>query len=337
MKKAVWVTGAAARIAQEVAILDILFDKGLKLSEDDTILAGYSSGSINLLALNGAFRKKNPLPWDTFYKLQLFNLTNDNVFKLLPPTGCSLFNTAPFRKFIKNIMCELGYSNFGDLEFVSYVIASQKTTKATNWAYNRLDGNKQLNPVDLFMASTAIPIMLPPIEIESNDPSVDRKFPEGYFQDGGTYGTFVNFNVILDDIRIAYGDLEEIHIISPMRENLDQTHDMIKNGLVKAAIEKEKHEGIIQKMEHFSINVGLKAFQEFIVLLDQYNTKNPIAKNIYISIPAMTQNTPFLDFDAQQSAYNTTYKWLTGAGKDQVAVPIKTYIQNDIPSLLSAK
>ena len=127
---------------------------------------------------------------------------------------------------------------------------------------------------------------------------------------------------------LAYGNLEEMHIISPMRENLDETNEMIKNGLLKAAIEKEKHEGILQKLEHFSINIGLKSFQEFVVALDKYNTDAPQIDNIYVSIPSMTQNTPLLDFGAQENTYNTTYDWLTGAGKNQVKVPIKTYISN---------
>ena len=56
LKTAVLLTGAAARISQEVAMLDQLRDKkGLVLSQDETLLTGFSSGSLNLAAINACF------------------------------------------------------------------------------------------------------------------------------------------------------------------------------------------------------------------------------------------------------------------------------------------
>jgi len=58
---AVLITGAAARISQEVAMFDKLRDpkfrgdKALKVSQGDTLLAGFSSGSLNLAAINACF------------------------------------------------------------------------------------------------------------------------------------------------------------------------------------------------------------------------------------------------------------------------------------------
>ena len=58
---AILVTGAAARISQEVACIDKLIEnKGLVINEDNTMLAGFSSGSLNLLAMNACFRNDNP-------------------------------------------------------------------------------------------------------------------------------------------------------------------------------------------------------------------------------------------------------------------------------------
>lgn len=58
VKNGIFLTGAAARISQEVAVLDILMADGLEINQDKTLLVGYSSGAMNLLALNGCFREK---------------------------------------------------------------------------------------------------------------------------------------------------------------------------------------------------------------------------------------------------------------------------------------
>ena len=55
LTKAVLLTGAAARISQEVALFDQLQAmKGLTVSQDDTLLAGFSSGSLNLAEIGRA-------------------------------------------------------------------------------------------------------------------------------------------------------------------------------------------------------------------------------------------------------------------------------------------
>ncbi len=74
-KNLIMVTGAAARISQEVACIDKLrSEKGLRISQKDTMLAGFSSGSLNLLALNACFRDKAPLSWAMIIKLTYYGL-----------------------------------------------------------------------------------------------------------------------------------------------------------------------------------------------------------------------------------------------------------------------
>jgi predicted esterase len=70
-KKAIMLTGAAARISQEVALFDKLQERSanpLQIDEQDTFLAGFSSGSLNLAALNACFRKDAPLGWKSYYQ-----------------------------------------------------------------------------------------------------------------------------------------------------------------------------------------------------------------------------------------------------------------------------
>jgi predicted acylesterase/phospholipase RssA len=327
VRNAVFITGAAARIGQETAIIDLLLSKsGLLIKQGDTVIVGYSSGSINLLGINGCFREKSPLSWKTYYEGKLFDLRDSNIFKLLPPTGKSILNTAPFKVYLDQIMRDMNFRSFGDLPFHSYVITSQLDDASTYWADNRIPGNAQLAPTELFMASTAIPILLPSVAIPNTRNPVNRQFPQGNFSDGGTFGDFTNFPVVLGDIVQKYGTLDRLDIISPMRESLDDSKEMIKNGLLAAAIKKEDHEGIVAKLENFSLNIGLKAFQKFIVSLNDDNKKNSYARQILVTIPQMPANTGFLSFGKQQFAYDTVYQWLSGDGASQLAMPIDRYI-----------
>ncbi len=81
--KAVFLTGAAARISQEVAILDLLMERAvnpLTLSPADTLITGFSSGGLNVSAINasvsnGEFDKDKWVSWRDF----LFDIKNENI------------------------------------------------------------------------------------------------------------------------------------------------------------------------------------------------------------------------------------------------------------------
>jgi hypothetical protein len=113
LTKAVLLTGAAARISQEVAILDQLMDwkeppvngLPLTLSQDDTLLAGFSSGSLNLAAINACFSTGSSLDWDTYYKQTvLFPLRNKDVYKINWPLQIPLLSTDPLRITLTNFL-----------------------------------------------------------------------------------------------------------------------------------------------------------------------------------------------------------------------------------------
>jgi len=324
-KNGVLLTGAAARISQEVAVLDLLISGGLEIKQDKTLLAGYSSGSLNLLALNACFRDESPLCWNTFYKENiLFKLKDNDVFELFPLTGKSILNTAPFRTFLGGILNDMNFNSYGDLPFQSFVITSQYSGLSTYWADNRNPGNAQLSPVDLFMASTSIPVLLPAQQIGNTIPNAQRNFPDGEFVDGGTWGSFVNYNAQLENYVKVNGPMEELHIVSPMRETADDLNKT-KTSLLK------KFEALISHLDHSkfqeSFHIGLDHFLDFVTGLNTLNADNHIAENIYISMPAMNENTGFLSFGKQQSTYEQVHDWLTGEGKAQMRVPIGEFIR----------
>jgi hypothetical protein len=112
---AVILTGAAARIPQEAALLEELDRKGLL--KDLVFISGVSSGALNSVVLNGI--KSGKMTWEN-YKNILYNLKNSDVFvqegKKLP------VNTEPARALYKKVSeGELGYNRIGDLPIITAI------------------------------------------------------------------------------------------------------------------------------------------------------------------------------------------------------------------------
>ena len=74
---AIVITGAAARIPQETALLERMYNSGMM--EDVVFIAGASSGALNTVILNAILDKK--LTWG-IYKEMLFTLRNKDIYKL---------------------------------------------------------------------------------------------------------------------------------------------------------------------------------------------------------------------------------------------------------------
>lgn len=244
---------------------------------------------------------------------------------MLPPTGKSILNTAPFRPFLGNILHDMGFHSFGDLPFKSYVITSQVHNLATYWANNQNPGHGQLNPTDLFMASTSIPVVLPSQEIKNCNNSITRDFPLGEFIDGGTWGAFKNYAEELGQFVKKNGPLEELHIISPMRESESELHET-KKSLIKGLGVIENAENDLSSFKKY-FKIGLNEYLTFVSGLNQLNANKQIASKIYVTMPAMKKNTPILSFGRQKKTYDLVHDWLTGEGKDQVKVPIDEFLR----------
>lgn len=323
---AILVTGAAARISQEVACIDKLIEnKGLVINEDNTMLAGFSSGSLNLLAMNACFRNDNPLSWDSDYKQNmLWNLTNSKVFT---PNGIHfpVFDTKPLRKTLNSFLSQMGVTWYGDLPFDSYVITYSDRKLATEWANNFQETNQNgLNASDLFMASTAIPVAFPKQEISAKE-GVDRNFPKGNFIDGGTGGTFKKFEDYIGDYVLENGAFDTLYIVSPMREVGDEDHNNSKpeKGRKISTLEKKS-------LEQFGANHSINAFMKFLEAIKAWESKNgSLANNIYVSIPKMDSNFGILDFNNEEEQYNTVCNWLD-QNPDQLAVPLDVFIAQHV-------
>lgn len=137
MKKCLILTGAGARISQEVALDDLLIkEKVFEINEEDTLLAGFSSGGLNLMAINGCFRKNDPKSWEAFYiEGTLWPLNTSDVYTpnhhKLP-----LNDTAPLRKTLDKFLADIGVKTISDLPFNSFVLTYSEKQFTTKWANN---------------------------------------------------------------------------------------------------------------------------------------------------------------------------------------------------------
>lgn len=325
LKTAVLLTGAAARISQEVAMLDKLMDPegiGLKLSQDDTLVAGFSSGSLNLAAINACFSTGSQLNWDTYYKQTvLFPLTNGDVYKVkFPP-----FDTTPLRNTIQKFVNNMNCQKVGDLAFYSYIITFSYRKRTTLWACSQNPNDEYLNITDTFMSSTAIPILFPWQEIRS-DPGQPREFPEGHYADGGTHGTFDNYESYLGAYVQQNEAFDNMYIISPMRQTASAEREEIVTALKEHKFDALDLSGLVEHLK----NISMDTFMGFLKSLSAwtYNGQR-MAKNIYVCIPQMDKNYPIINFDLEKEQYDAVTTWL-GANPDKLAIPIDDFIKTHV-------
>ena len=104
-------------------------------------------------------------------------LKNKNVFEIFPNTNVSLLNTEPLRKTITKTLSKLGSTNQETL----IGSTNLNTAHLDIYEYHKLNNEQQ---IDLLMATSAIPIIFPPI-----------KFNNYLYVDGGEM-----FNEIITDI-----------------------------------------------------------------------------------------------------------------------------------------
>ena len=319
LKTAVLLTGAAARISQEVAMLDLLMaKKGLVLSQDDTLLAGFSSGSLNVAAINACFSDESQLGWESYYKKQvLFPLRNKDVYKIqwLP------FDTDPLRQTVLKFIDKMNCYWVGNLPFYSNILTFSWDKLETLWACSQNQGQEYINLADMFMSSTAIPILFPSQEIRY-EAGQQMDFPDGKFADGGTGGTFKRFEDHIGEYVKQNGQFDNMYVISPMREKEESEH----KSLIKQAKKKLKGEKDISSFINYLKNISMITFLKFLQKLEDWKYEDKqMAKNIYVSIPEMESNYPIINFNKQEKQYNAVMDWAK-ENPDKIAVPLEEFI-----------
>lgn len=293
---AIIMTGAAARIPQQAALLEELYNRGLM--KDVVFISGVSAGAINAVALNGILEGK--LTWDE-YRKTLFSLTNEDVF-LLQEGGKLPVNTEPVRKlFSEFVEKKLGYRKIGDLPIMTEIsFANYRDLKVRKNIYRMCsrkindETDTTLNLVDIMMASSAIPIAFPPVRIGNVS-----TIPDLEYVDGGFGIDYVPFKALLDFQKYRGENVKKVYIISR------------KSGLADIS-EELKILGIDRK----TASVRLEASLDNVLWKILINRLTAFAKEApemifhsYVWIPDFDQDFLMFNFSNLEEQYMITRSW----------------------------
>jgi hypothetical protein len=323
MKNAIFLTGAAARISQEVALIDKLIDKkGLQLSAKNTMLAGYSSGALNIAAINACFRDEAPMDWDKYYKEKiLFNTKTATIFKkskFIP------FNTRPLRITVRSFLNDTHLRTLNDFSFQSFILTFSFWRLSTLWTSNCYNRHRNINILDLLMATTAIPFIFPDQTIKAHNQH-SRRFIQGHFADGGTGGSFKRFEYHLKKYMKQNGQLNKLYIISPMREVSREDYEEV-NKMIPAIDLFKMDIKDLKILRFFMEMISQNGFDTFIKRFHKWTLKHQVAKEIYICIPQLENNYPILNFDLQKEQYDAVCEWIDN-NPQKLAIPLNEYVK----------
>lgn len=326
MKTGLFFTGAAARITQEVALFDKLVELyNIEMDPENVMLAGFSSGALNIAGINACFRKKAPLSWDDYYKNEvLFPTQTADIYtrdKLLP------LNTKPLRNKIDSFLSIGNMHDFSDFEFHSYILAFSYLRLRTFWANNENWKHHNIILSDLLMATSAIPIIFPDQEINRSD-SKRRRILRGRFADGGTSGSFKRFEIELRRYIKSNGPLEKLFIISPMREVSSKDYEALDQFLPSNSVLNlsTKDFGLLKD---FLGMISMNGFDSFLIRFEKWCRTRNIANQIFVCIPELDDNFPILLFEHQKEQYQAVIDWVDKY-PEKLAVPIAEYVKKII-------
>jgi predicted acylesterase/phospholipase RssA len=306
---AIILTGAAARIPQQVALLEELDKRGLL--KNVVFISGVSAGALNSVALNGIL--SNKVTWDE-YKNILFALKDSNIFiqegKKIP------FNTSPVRALFKSLVEDkLGYHCIGDLPYTTSISITYLEGVLLKKIVYRMCSRKineesdtTLCLIDIMRASSAIPFIFPPVKIENV-----KTIPDVEYIDGGVGDDRVPYHALLEFEKYRGIGVEKVYIIS---RKIDSTCTIGEEltGL-----------GLNEKGRFDNLNISLDAIRQkgLIKSLESFVKDAPeLAPLSYVWIPDFKPDFLLFHFDNFKEQYDVTSKW----AKDNSPISLTDYL-----------
>lgn len=290
------ITGAAARIPQEAALLEQLYYSG-ELN-DVVFISGVSSGALNAVMLNAILDRK--YTWSRYRKL-LFSMTNQSVFystdKPFP------VNTDPLRQLLTTLLHDtLAYHALKDLPYptsistVSLNIKSwaDHTFRLSNRKIN-LESDPDLDLVEVLMASTAFPLAFPPVRISEN-----QTLPSGRFIDGGTTADYIPYRAVLEFEKYSHHHVNRMIIVS---RKLD-TEEGLRTEMLNMGIDR------LDLFDKLGIALEDLAQRSFFRGLESLIKEAPVlSEKTFIYLPAIPENYPLFDFENMKDQYYASRDW----------------------------
>lgn len=291
---AIIITGAAARIPQEAALLENLHRKGML--RDVVFISGASSGALNTVMLNGILNEK--ITWEDYKKI-LYSINNDSIFRVREKFP---IDTNPLRNFLTRVLHnKLGYYRIGELPVPSAISItdidllkfSRKNYRLSNFLINP-ESDPSLDLVEVLMASTAFPVVFPKAKI-----SHSKTLPDHEFVDGGL-GDHIPYQPLIEFIKYRKQSVKKVIVISRKSSTVPELNKELSNfGLTD--------NGVFDKW-----GISLEEFlaSAFVKDLKSLQKDAPgLAEKTLVYIPSFKENFLLMDFNDLKLQYETTSRW----------------------------
>ena len=310
---AIVITGAAARIPQEAALLEQLYNSGEL--RDIVFISGVSSGALNAVILNAILERK--YTWKRYRNL-LYSLKNQSIFyserKPMP------VNTDPLRKLLTAVLHDtLGYFKLKDLPYptslstVSLNIKSwpDQTFRLSNRKINT-ESDPELDLVEVLMASTAFPLAFPPVRISKNS-----TLPRGRFIDGATTADYIPYRAVLEFEKFSRHNVNRMIIVS---RKLD-TEEGLRAELFNMGINR------LDMADKLGIAFEDLAQRAFFKGLESLIKEAPVlSQKTLVYLPAITGEYPLFDFNNLKEQYLASREW----ARTHKPIPLDVFLKEGI-------
>ena len=310
---AVIITGAAARIPQEAALLEQLYKTGQL--NNVVFISGASSGALNTVMLNAILSKK--ITWRQYIGW-LSKIRNNDIYiskdKKLP------VDIEPLRHFLTRIVNDsLGYYKMKDLPIASSISITdinmlgmhKKNYRLSNKKIN-MESDPNLNLVDVLMASTAFPIVFP------EEPIPDATtLPDDTFADGGVGDDHIPYQALLDFIQYREQSVKKVIIVSR------------KSDLEPDVSEELKTLGITDKgfFDKLGISLDEILYKGFIRSMKALEKEAPdLSERTEVYIPDFPNNFLLLDFNNLEQQYKVTKAWAEKQSRSYGKISFRKWI-----------
>ncbi len=307
---AIIITGAAARITQELALLEALDNQG-RLN-NVRFISGVSSGAINTVMLNAVLDPNNNFGWQEYKDIVLDFNQNDiliNENNNLPVNTQPLWNT-----FDQTFTERLGYRTLADLPYNSAVTATRLDTQDLVVASNIPDlATFDGGITEVLMASASFPVAFPSIKIE------DNIYVDGGLEENIPTRVALEFQ-LLDNI-----PFDTVYIVSYQKnETMEWDQELDFLGIRRA------RRNILEvSLERAGFNTDELSQASFDSNLRELQANYPeFASRTFVYVPKI-ENLPYyavFDFGNETAldSYNLVNQWT----KSNLPVQLNEYIGN---------
>jgi hypothetical protein len=294
---AIIMSGAAARIPQEAALLEELYKRGLM--NDVVFISGVSSGALNAVMLNGILSRK--MTWDE-YRGILGNIKNSDIF-IQDPGKKIPVNTEPARALFKRVVEDrLGYHQIGDLPYMTEISFTdlrdidlkKKVYRMCSRKINE-ETDTTLSLVDIMMASSAFPIVFPPVRIRNV-----KTIPDVHYIDGGVGDDHIPYYALLQFEKFRGSGVSKVYIVSRKSDSIPNLSEELR-GL-----------GIDDKGRFDKMGISLDniLWKGMLKRLDAYAKDAPeLILRSYVWVPDFPENFLMFNFDNLSEQYIVTSQW----------------------------